>query len=144
MPGSQSVGALGQTAALRLRMLNFYLQRLIFVCVFTWSQSTDSFSIFSRPVETSTSPYCHYYCIRFGAYCQLPFFYRNYFFICITSMQDPHLESTDLRGIFTGHNNTQDHHSQCDTETESSQKIVGMVCKKQYKIDNRCHKPANI
>lgn len=54
MPGSQSAGALCQTAAIRQRMLN-YLQRLILICDLT-HQPADSFSSFITPVETFTSP----------------------------------------------------------------------------------------
>ena len=51
-------------------MLN-YLQRLILIHVLTWSRSTDSFSIFSRPVETSTSPYCDSNHSRTITFCQV-------------------------------------------------------------------------
>lgn len=39
----------------------------------TWSRSTDSFSIFSRPVETSTSPYCDSNHSRTITLCQVLF-----------------------------------------------------------------------
>lgn len=34
-PGSEGVGAISQTAAIRQRMLNYYLQRLILMVEFT-------------------------------------------------------------------------------------------------------------
>ena len=54
MPGSQSVGALSQTAAIRQRLLN-YLQRLFLDLRFDASPA-DSFSSFKAPVETFTTP----------------------------------------------------------------------------------------
>jgi len=52
--GIRGVGNMEPTAALRQRLLNL-LQRLILILPFD-ALHTDSFSIFNRPVETSTTP----------------------------------------------------------------------------------------
>jgi len=54
MPGSQSAGALCQTAAIRQRLLN-YLQRLILILHLNAVPSNGCLN-FKTPVETFTSP----------------------------------------------------------------------------------------
>ena len=55
MPVIQAAGYPGRQAAIRQPVLN-YLQRLILSWTFYVVPATDSFSIFSEPVETITTP----------------------------------------------------------------------------------------